>query len=212
MQDWAFVEAALGRGIRKLIGAQSVEGTILTANMQVRDKIFAMKTLLHVFTPSEDNRAACVSLMNRIGALNTHRNTVAHNMFWAHETGGVEFSITKAKGRLSFPVVIWKEEDFSNRSAEMTAVTKELETAVNRAARFRTQAMAAKGVPNLFGNALLMTNPPPSGGQGALGGLLGLGQQLLANPDSPPPSDQTEPQTPKAPRKKSEGTRKAQKK
>ena len=204
IQDWSFVEFEINKDIQKLVGLESLEGPILTANMQVRDKIFALKTLLHVFAANDADRAVSVEILKRASDMSAHRNTVAHNMFWRHEGGGVEFSITKAKGKLSFPNVIWSESDFAEKTAAMAAIKGELKAAVATATRFRARHMAAKDAKNIFANALTGLYAPTGGSEGP-GGLLDLGQLALATPDSPSPIHQREPETPKAPRKKSKG-------
>jgi hypothetical protein len=205
MRDWSFVEHAITKGLRELVGVEVLDGAILLANMQVRDKMSALKTLLNAYAPTEEDRVKFAALMNRAESMSTQRNIVAHNMFWIHESGGVEFSIKKAKGKLSFPKVVWSEKDFESRYSEMHAIFGELGRAVAAASLVRTSLGRSRKTTNLWSNTLFSTSSQPGEGLGALAALFGQAPPPQSVQRSPPPMPQTTAQTPKAPRQKPSG-------
>ena len=177
MHEWSLLEHQINKGLQKLLGLPGMEGTIVTANMQVRDKIQALKTLLHLFSVGDDE-AAALNLMTRIANMSGDRNVVAHNMFWPHKDGGVEFSLTKAKGVLQFPNGVWGAKQFAEKRVRMAVLARDLKSAVAAATGvrerwLRSQLSKSGSVPNLFSNAITghLTPSPELGGQGLLSGL-----------------------------------------
>lgn len=204
MQSWSFVENELNRGIAKLAGLGTLEAVVLRSNMGVRDKIHALKTLLYMFSLEADRNAA-VALLNTAASMSESRNMIAHTMFWAHEKGGVEFAVVKAKGKLDFPRTVWGEAMFKEKFVAMAKLQVAIKSAVNKAARIRTMA-GGGSAENPFRNALTMQ--PPSEGLLGLGALSSLFLPAQDSPGSPTPSPQTEPQTLAAPPEKPEARKK----
>jgi hypothetical protein len=222
MSDWAFLEYELNQGIRRLADLGTLETVAITANMQVRDKIHALKTLLNLFHP-EDDAADIDSLMTKIGNMAGDRNTLAHTMFYGHEKG-VELSMTKAKGKLQATSVIWPTKQFAEKGARMAELSVELRRAVAAAAGLRSrwlshQASTRAKAGNIFatGGMFNALRPPAE----PMSGLYSLG--LLADPNLPLPTRQNsrtaspekaprkprakKATTPKTPRPKAKGKR-----
>lgn len=173
---WAALEAELNRGVRKLLGLEGTEGIIATANMQVRDKIHTLRTLVTYYASSDaDALKAHNKTIDRIGDMAGQRNLVAHNIFAPHDDGGVEFFLIKAKGKFAAPETVWSIEDFLNKNHEMTQLAEALNgivaatashqrliKAVMRNQRPMTNAFSALSTPdNVAPNLLNLLDPPP---------------------------------------------------
>lgn len=216
MSAWAFLESELNAGIRTLSGLGSMESAIITANMQVRDKINALRTLLVLFSLEEDEKAA-ERLMTKIGNMSKDRNTVAHTMFWPQEKGsGVEFSRIKARGKLETLSVIWSAKQFDEKVARMHELQHQLKDAVKSAARLRQawlrHTASKHPKPNLSALSGLTIDPTPTEGS-RLQGLAGLLSLHIQEPlSSQPTTPETAPQTLEAPPEKQKAQRKSEKK
>jgi hypothetical protein len=183
IQRWSYLEAAMNHGIGEFLNCERLLEVIVLANVQARDKINALKTLLHTYAPSDEARTAAASIMNQIGNMNGDRNLVAHNMFWAYDAkGAVEFSTTKAKGKFALPKVVWTPKDFDQRVSLMGVLMVDLKRAVKLAASY--QRLHAKPKPTLNALAEFATNS----GLGLLGDLYRQDLQPPENPSSPPAS------------------------
>lgn len=127
LQHWAIMEGAMRSAIEKALNLDSLQGTVVCANISLRDKINLLKTLVNMaFLPDEEGRARAIKLLEGIAGMSANRNMIAHDMFFAKE-GGVSFFVTKAKGKLSFPTVIWTEDDFQAEYAKLRVATAELD-------------------------------------------------------------------------------------
>ena len=203
MWHWASLEAVLNRGVTKLLSLGILEGAILTANLQVRDKIHIIRTAVDMwglFAPAEMKAAG--KLLDTVAAAAGERNLVAHNPFGPGESGGVSFAITKAKGKLDFPDTVWSEADFSRKFAAMDSLEKSLRSLVREtaAAKDRVQARRAGKTTNALWQ-------PTAGydGQGVLATL----NHLFPTPlGSPTPTAEAGLPEPQAPRPKPKGSRK----
>jgi len=197
MSSWSFVEYELNRGIQKLAGLGILEGRIVLTNMGVRDKIHTLKTLLYMYSPTAE-RDVAVSLLNTAASMSESRNMIAHTMFWPHEGGGVEFAVTKAKGKLLFPNTVWGKEMFEEKFEAMSKLKRNISSAVQKADRIRSLSKTTDK--NWFwANIYDLTQSPPTEG---LGGLMTQGLralQLQGSPSSPTPNPEAAPQTPEAP-------------
>jgi len=179
IHHWGFLENALNRSISEFLGSERLISLIVLANIQARDKINALKTLLNTFGPTDDARTKSAAIMSKIGNLNGDRNLIAHTMFWAaKEKGAVEFAVTKAKGRLNLPRTVWRETDFEQRISLMSRAMVEIEPLVKQAVRFqrlhpdphrRMNALTELGVGSGLGvlAALYHPDPQPQAPQGS---------------------------------------------
>ena len=199
MSFWAVLEGELNSSVHKLCGLSGLEAVVATANMGVRDKANTVRTMLYVAHSTDAPKVAENNkIMDRIGERSTDRNLVAHTNFFGH-ADGVQFLVIKAKGKFQIPPTIWTVEDFRNRNRLMMASVRELRAAVAVAVEWRGLIKSRLAGANIFATTQ---------GTNALTGLLGLGHLAQENPDSLSPSPTEAPQTPKAPRKKSEGLKK----
>jgi hypothetical protein len=132
MQTFSFLEDKINRIIKDIADLNTVEGTILIANISFRDKSNSLKTLLNFFLIAEKDRKIISTIFKKIEKVSTYRNQVAHNMFWASDDGsGLVFGITKSKGDLSMPDIVWTKNDFKNRIGEIENIISVLGVKTN---------------------------------------------------------------------------------
>jgi len=193
MFHWAYLETRINNAINSILEIDGGDALILTANITVRDKIHILQTMAHFYLGPEAV-ADANALFKQIGTASGNRNLVAHNVFLPHKKG-IEFQVVKAKGKLSFPGILWTKEQFALRFAEMCILADEVTALAKTVARWRSRI---KNPPNAL-NALAMRSTADSEPRGLLSFL-----DLLPQPDpsSQRASPETEAQTPKAPRKK----------
>jgi hypothetical protein len=195
MSHWALLENELNRGVHKLCRLSGLEAAVVTANMGVHDRIHTVRTMLALAHGDEEAIKANTKLLDKIGALSGHRNTVAHTPFIGRKDG-VDFIVIKAKGKFSVPQSVWKPEDFRRRNIEMNDAGNQLREAVDVAANWRQAILsrnALANVPNIFATTprtLPQVDPP------------GHSRLAQASLDAQPPKPIKSPQKPKAPRAK----------
>ncbi len=102
---WANMEAKIRDAIAKALGLSDIQSAIVSANIQLRDKVHILRTavdLSPIRPQSEVSRFK--SVLQSILDYAPTRNMMAHDMFGPSEDGsGVEFMVVKAKGKLQFP-------------------------------------------------------------------------------------------------------------
>ena len=193
---FAALEGSLNSGVRELLHIKGLEGLVITANIQMRDKVAIVRTILAMQgTKSEEWRTNANLLLNEIVKLSEDRNKIAHNFFAPEDGGGVQIYTVKAKGRFELPTLVWSKDDFNDKA----------QRAANCAERLK-QTVAAALTPQ-EGLAALFVQQPTQGSE-TLGSGLGLGLGLIGGqyclaqeiPDSDPPSWRTSTRTPRAPR------------
>jgi len=120
MRSWSHLEYTVAWLIEKLATTDIAAGFILSANMDVRGKIQAAKSLVDVSGRKKDAnfRTDAVAVFNRISKLSEKRNVVAHSPFEPRR-GGVEFERVVAKSSLNVDGEIWSKEDFKEFIAQM---------------------------------------------------------------------------------------------
>lgn len=146
MYHFALLEGAVNRGIEKLLGLKSLEGTIATSNMQFRSKIHILKSVVHL----KSGKAESLKDLESIADFSTTRNVIAHTVF-GPENGSVRFLTAKAKGKLSYPATIYSEADFLT----LCQTARELRTKMDAITDEMTQ-------PKLGLLALLAQGSPPA--------------------------------------------------
>lgn len=185
---WAMLESSLNSGIEKLLMLGTLEGAIVTANLQFRSKIHILKTLMHLKCVESDWRSDALSDLERIGTVNDHwRNTIAHVPFISAEDG-VQFLRVKAKGKLDFPHTHWTRADFDNMRAEVIGLTDRVDEIVSALAKQQRK-------PTLSDLAALATEL-----QNEQEFPNYLGRLAPAPPGSQPSNPETAPETPQEPR------------
>ena len=125
LQAWALMEWRLNEFISGALRLVSLEATIVTKNIQFRDKIHIAKTLVDLRLHDEPKCEAYTTMLNSLAGLSPDRNMVAHDMF-GPEGDGVRFYVSKAKGKLSFPNTVWTFDTFVQKTNELRDFNEEL--------------------------------------------------------------------------------------
>jgi hypothetical protein len=167
MGQWALLETSLNTGVGRLLGLKTVETAIATANMQLRSKIHIVKAVVHLKRGTTDwGKDALKDLEAIAGLADKWRNVVAHVPFAPHASGGVQFLSIKAKGKLSFPDIIWGRADFDEVFDEIMRLSHRVEEIIDNVA----------GKPGALNALLAYSNVTPP-------------QQEQGSPPDPPPQD-----------------------
>lgn len=187
LQSWAVMESQLNRTLSRTLGLDTLQGIVVTRNIQMRDKINIVKSLIHLVVINDATRSRYLKLLERIGGLSGDRNTVAHDMFDHDEDGdGVRFYVTKAKGKLQFPNVRWSIDVFTEKCFELYDIHKHLRQLDNVLDSDKIARAFATAQPNaMLGGLGLLRSPNPS-----FRGLLDF--------DHPEPTPETPPETPQS--------------
>ena len=106
------------------------------------------------------------------------RNVVAHTAFGPHDSGAVEFLTIKAKGKLTFPEMIWSDTQFHEYCNKMGSLREKLEEVTEKLHRVRIMVKLA--------NALSKQQQQP---QGLLNALIPHVQSFPDSPESSLPTD-----------------------
>lgn len=186
LQWWSMLESklndALGNGLR----LTQLQTTIVTKNIQLRDKINILKTLVHTRGQEVERFKGA---LEEVSKLSLDRNMVAHDIFMDDDDGdGVKFLVVKAKGKLAFPNTRWSIADFFVKFYETVRLSKEVD------------AMAVVLTSLSLADLSLLRPPEPIQGQPALGllGALNLpfpeSQSSSPSPASREISDETPPE------------------
>lgn len=196
MSSWASLEFQLNNAVERFLGLKGIHGAILSHNIQIRDKQNIIRTFFDLYCGNDKAwmKSAC-KVMERIGSCNSDRNTVAHTPFVPRDNGSVEFLVVKAKGRLDIPTVIWSQDAFDAKEAEMEDLSRELDGLMDECIKRRNARIAQK--PSLnpflsFAGLPTLDNPAP-------GILSSLANLLPAGLDSPEPTTSEGTQTPQEP-------------
>lgn len=130
LQEWSFVEARLRSIIGKALGLNQLQAAILAANMQLRDKIHVVNTIVGLTQFSNQTRSASYRvLLNEIASYSKNRNMMAHDFFAETKNGeGVSFFVIRAKGNFSLPDVTWSIEAFKDAYKKLRSFYDELGT------------------------------------------------------------------------------------
>lgn len=124
---WAALEQAVNRGLSTLLDLGNLEGAIVEANMQWRDKIHALRTCVNLWPfGSEEWGANADKFLVKLGGMSGIRNIVAHTLFVPRKDGGVKFYVTQAKGKLAWPELVWSTKQFQTHFRAMREATEEL--------------------------------------------------------------------------------------
>lgn len=194
MWRWGALEAAANRAYRKLLKIKGIEGYIATANISFRDKLSAVRTVVHWVCKSDvkwwtaaDKDLLAISEMN-----GSRRNIVAHNAFMEHPSGGVEFIIIRAKGKFAIPDVVWTPDEFSEVFEDIERLHVRLDAIVEHVEHVRSGPSKIAQAFNIF--AMPPTPEPP-----ALDDLPNPARHLPAHDGDPSPNPTEVGETPQAP-------------
>jgi hypothetical protein len=130
---WAYLEMAVTVAVRKLYDLRGTEADMLLANVQFRDKLAMMATILNWYSTHKPQEwtTKLSKLIRDIADFNTnYRNVLAHNPFAPiakSDGGGINIFRTLAKKKFSIPKTVWSEQDFERRFSEINDLEKRLE-------------------------------------------------------------------------------------
>ena len=127
LQAWATMEAQLNSVIGTILEIGSPQAVIVCKNIQFRDKIHIVRTAVSISPLSEDKKTTYDKELKQLAEFTLDRNMVVHDLFMPSEDQmGVEFLVTRAKGKLEFPEIVWSRKDFGDRVEKAMAFRKTL--------------------------------------------------------------------------------------
>jgi hypothetical protein len=113
LRRWSSLEAALHDALAIAMRLDDTMRSILCANVQLRDKINILRTIVSI-SNLEANKSHFDKMLVAIGEYSPSRNMMAHDTFGPDDQGkGVLFLPVKAKGKFSQPKIIWTADQFS---------------------------------------------------------------------------------------------------
>ncbi|HXP72674.1 MAG TPA: hypothetical protein VN823_00875 [Stellaceae bacterium] len=129
LQRWAIMEGTIRELLATMLNLDIVSVATISSNMQLRDKIHTVRTLLDsytVLTPSEKETYddMCKDILEAAGK----RNMLAHDLFYPADDGdGVAFFVIKAKGKFGVPTTVWTIAQFEIEFKQVDHFTESLE-------------------------------------------------------------------------------------
>ena len=189
LRSWAIMEAQLNRTLGRALGLSNLQTVVVTRNVQLRDKLHMVKTLLNLEVFNEEERTTHLKTIKRITNLSTDRNTVAHDMFHEDEKAdGVTFFAVKAKGNLEFPDIRWSVRAFAEKAEELFELYQNLKNLEHLMGRVNMARILASEKPNALLGGLGLLGPHPLHSQGSPG--LGLLSAIPQTDDQTPPASE----------------------
>lgn len=194
LQSFALMEGAMNTAIGKALKLDSIQAIIVCKNISFRDKIHILRTLVDISPIDPTTKKKHDTFLNKIANFATDRNMVAHDLFAPDESQtGIEFFVTKAKGKLQIPTTIWTVDKVEDKSEELLDAQRKLKHLSSLLARLDVV------------KALLER---PQDNSSPIGSLFQLGREILEAPlpqSSPDSANQKtnpaeDPQTPEEPR------------
>jgi hypothetical protein len=136
------METVLNDAIASAMKIDFTMRAILCANVQLRDKIHILRTIVGISTIAKSEKTRFDKALKGIATHSLNRNMMAHDAFGPDDEGnGVLFLQVKAKGNFSQPKIIWTTEQFLIEYQQIDGFRKllsELQTAlVNAQFSFR---------------------------------------------------------------------------
>ncbi|UFI03453.1 hypothetical protein [Roseibium aggregatum] len=120
LQSFALMEAAMNTAIGKALKLSSVQSVVVCKNISFRDKIHILRTLVDISPIATTEKKQHDTFLNKVAGYSADRNMVAHDLFGPDESQtGIEFFVTKAKGKLHFPTVVWSVDEVEKKSKEL---------------------------------------------------------------------------------------------
>ena len=174
---FAILESTINTCMGKVLGIEDYQTYIVGKNTQFRDKINILKTAAALAAPS----SKLPGLLDEAADIAKDRNMVAHEMFAvSDDETGVQFYAVRARGRLSFPEIIWTPAYFQEKYVRIERVWLQIEQETESgmliarlAEAVRTQPRNALREPDLASNPYLrflesqnsqIANPQTDGG------------------------------------------------
>lgn len=168
MGHFALLELGIDSAIGEVLDLKGAKRAIAVRNMSFDAKIKTLRSLVHLFVSDAAMSKSFDKVAKRARVFGETRNIIAHTPFRrSQRSDGVEFFVIKASSKLDMPEMDWSVDQFLLQIEEMLDTDRALRSIENRASYERI-ARALLKPPNHL--------PPLS----ALGGLFGLGSDLLA--------------------------------
>lgn len=130
MRYFALMEGVLNMALTDALAHNDeLTSLVVVRNIQLSTKLSVLRALFRLAHMDADEEKKHLKTLDRIETIaREERNMVAHNSFGITDSGKeVTFSVVKARGKLSFPNVVWTFADFGKRFRELLLVTKELD-------------------------------------------------------------------------------------
>lgn len=118
LRHWSVMEIRLHEAIGVALQLNETSRAILCANMQLRDKISLVRTMVHISNIPNDIKIQFDKKLESLKAASGNRNMMAHDSFSVDNTSdtsdGVAFARVKAKGTFSEPKIVWSIKKFKD--------------------------------------------------------------------------------------------------
>jgi hypothetical protein len=146
------MEASIKRAISKALGVTELQGVVIGANLQFRDKINILKTALNLGVLIRDTDIQhFTKVLNKIADYAPTRNMIAHDAFGpSADEQGVEFFVIKAKGELRMPTEVWTIADFDEADDLLEDYAVEMQALMDKIATDSRLKALIDGNPNWF--------------------------------------------------------------
>ena len=113
LRRWSNLESVLHDALAAAIGLDDTMRAILCANVQLRDKIHILRTIVGISTIGKSEKSSFDTTLVAIADYSPQRNLMAHVPFGPDDEGkGVLFLQVKAKGKFSQPKEVWTVDKF----------------------------------------------------------------------------------------------------
>jgi hypothetical protein len=113
LRRWSEMEIAMHQGIAIAMKLDDTMQSILCANVQLRDKLNILRTIVDVSNIDNDAKEKFKKILRDIGEYSPIRNMMAHDNFSSDEKQtGVVFFQVKAKGKFSKETPVWDIDAF----------------------------------------------------------------------------------------------------
>jgi hypothetical protein len=125
MKYWGELEGELNRSIRRCYGLRFPEGSIITGNVNARDKVHILRSAVDYFSRdimSKEWRDQADQEIGRIFEFIAARNLVAHTAFQRSGKGNVEFLRVQAKGSYREESPIWTLDKIKDQCQKMDEI------------------------------------------------------------------------------------------
>jgi hypothetical protein len=126
LKRWSGMEQRIDETISAAMKLDETMRYILCANLQLRDKLQILRTLVHSSSfPQNEKDAADRELVDILNY--PYRNMIAHQAFEADSNGdGVVFLAVKARGKLIRQPEVWNSKRFEDEGAKIAQFTATL--------------------------------------------------------------------------------------
>lgn len=115
LRRWSEMEGAIHAALAVAMNLDDTMRAILCANIQFRDKLAILQTVVYVSTLEASEKERISEMLTDLSDYVPKRNLMAHTTFRPDENGaGVLFLPVKAKRKLSQPKEVWTAAQFAD--------------------------------------------------------------------------------------------------